>query len=288
MHRTKVLLAILFAAATVLPQYIQAQNTREEFGKCGYYADALQGRKTASGEKYDKKLLTCAHKTLAFGTKVRVTRLDNGKSVVVRVNDRGPYIDGYVTDISRKAAETIGLVRDGVTRVKITIVEAAPGAKAIVVSNRVLPKELEPTTYSTTTTTAQKAQLIKSKNGTVVPATYSTTPQPQSITATSTSVGNIQSTGELFQVSIKAVAQKGFALQVGVLTTTENLFQEVAKLQATWPGKVVVNHEEMKDVGAASFKLLLGPFPTRKDAEAQQRKAASKGYKKSFVVDLSE
>lgn len=283
MHQNKVLLALLFLAATLSSSYIQAQNTREEFGKCGYYADALQGRKTASGEKYDKNQLTCAHKTLAFGTKIKVTRLDNHKSVVVRVNDRGPFIEGYVTDVSRKAAEAIGLIRDGVTRVKITVVEAPSTAQPIVVSNRVLPKELEPATYSTPATTAQKAKLLQSKSKGVVPATYNTQPL-----ASAEKPANQQSSGELFQVSLKELDRKGFGLQVGVLTTTENLFQEIEKLQASWPGKVVVNHEEMKDIGAASFKLIVGPFATRKEAEAQQKRAASKGYKKSFVVDLAE
>ncbi len=66
-------------------------NWSEEFGKANFYADSLHGRKTSSGEKYDKTELTAAHKSLPFGTKVKVTRLDNKKSVVVRINDRGPH-----------------------------------------------------------------------------------------------------------------------------------------------------------------------------------------------------
>ena len=291
MHRHIILFASCFACAVLLNQTVIAQTTQEEFGKCGYYADALQGRKTASGEKYDKNLLTCAHKTLPFGTQVRVTRMDNGKSVIVRVNDRGPYIDGYATDVSRKAAEAIGLVRDGVTRVKLTVVSDASAAKSLTVSNRVLPKELEPVTYSagTTLTASKKAQLLKSQKSTAKsPVTYSTISQVQPTPLTAAPPAEVQVSSELFQMAVIPVDRIGFGLQIAVLTTPEKLFQEVSKIQAIWPGKVVVNHEEVKDLVSTTYKLILGPYATRKEAEAQQKKAALKGYKKSFVVDLSQ
>ncbi|MFM8489564.1 MAG: septal ring lytic transglycosylase RlpA family protein, partial [Bacteroidota bacterium] len=77
---------------------------KPEYGKAGFYSDKFQGRPTSSGERYDKNQLTCAHNTHTFGTRLRVTRVDNGKFVEVRVNDRGPFIDGYVVDLSRRAA----------------------------------------------------------------------------------------------------------------------------------------------------------------------------------------
>lgn len=291
MHRTLILLVSFFAFAAVNTSRAQAQSTSEEYGKCGYFADALQGRKTASGEKYDKNLLTCAHKTLPFNTQIRVTRLDNKKSVLVRVNDRGPYIDGYVVDLSRKAAEKIGLTRDGVTRVKIEVVPDAQNARPIAVSNRVLPKELEPVTYSNTAPagkSAAKAKTLKAKQA-ETPVTYSATTQAKVLSGVASSAStSAPLAAETYQISVKQVAKAGFGLQVSSLNSTEKLFQEVAKLQATWPGKVVVNHEEMKDLGTASFKLILGPYATRKEAEAQQRKASSKGYKSSFVISFSE
>ena len=82
----------------------------------------MHGKKTASGELYDKNAFTCSHKTLAYGTILKVTRLDNGKSVNVRVNDRGPFATGLVVDISKAAAAQIGLLRDGKTRVRLEIV----------------------------------------------------------------------------------------------------------------------------------------------------------------------
>jgi len=84
-----------------------------------YYADKYIGRKTSNGEKFKQNKLTAAHKTLPFGTKVKVTNLSNGQSVKVRINDRGPFIQGRIIDLSKKAAKKIDMVNTGVTKVTI-------------------------------------------------------------------------------------------------------------------------------------------------------------------------
>lgn len=100
---------------------------RSEQGLASYYADSLAGNRTASGERYDPRALTAANRTLPFGTKVRVTREDNGRSVIVRINDRGPFgKKKRIIDVSRAAAETLDMIRAGVVRVRIEIVERAP------------------------------------------------------------------------------------------------------------------------------------------------------------------
>lgn len=88
-------------------------------GKASFYADKFQGRKTANGETFRQGKMTAAHKTLPFGTKVKVTNLDNGKTVKVRINDRGPFVAGRIIDLSKKAAKKIGMVNSGVANVKI-------------------------------------------------------------------------------------------------------------------------------------------------------------------------
>ena len=92
-------------------------------GEASYYADSLHGRRTASGELYDKNKLTAAHKTLSFGTRVRVTYLKTKKSVEVVINDRGPFYKKRLIDLSRKAAEQIGLIRAGHGKVKIEVLK---------------------------------------------------------------------------------------------------------------------------------------------------------------------
>ena len=90
-------------------------------GRASYYGDKFHGRKTASGERYNRNRFTAAHPTLPFGTMVRVTGLQNGKSVVVRINDRGPHKKSRIIDLSRAAAAKIGMLAEGVIDVGIEI-----------------------------------------------------------------------------------------------------------------------------------------------------------------------
>ena len=89
-------------------------------GLASVYSEHLNGKRTASGERYDSNSLTAAHRTLPLGAEVRVTNLDNGKSVRVRVNDRGPHIQGRIVDLSSRAAAALGM-KSGVARVKVEI-----------------------------------------------------------------------------------------------------------------------------------------------------------------------
>ncbi|MDQ6922734.1 MAG: septal ring lytic transglycosylase RlpA family protein [Pseudomonadota bacterium] len=89
-------------------------------GLASVYSEHLNGKRTASGDRYDSNNLTAAHRTLPFGAEVRVTNLDNGKSVRVRVNDRGPHIQGRIVDLSSRAAAALGM-KSGVARVKVEI-----------------------------------------------------------------------------------------------------------------------------------------------------------------------
>jgi rare lipoprotein A len=90
-------------------------------GIASYYAAKFHGRRTASGEKFSQKVLTAAHLTLPFGTLLKVTNLQNMKSVIVRVNDRGPHVRGRIVDLSRAAAELIGMRHTGTARVELEI-----------------------------------------------------------------------------------------------------------------------------------------------------------------------
>ena len=96
-----------------------AQKKIKQTGKASYYADKFHGRTTANGEKFNMHDITAAHKTLPFGTKVKVTNLKNNKSVVVRINDRGPYAKGRIIDLSKAAAKKIDMIADGVANVRI-------------------------------------------------------------------------------------------------------------------------------------------------------------------------
>jgi rare lipoprotein A len=94
----------------------------KETGIASYYARKFQNRKTASGERLNNKSMTAAHKSLPFGTKVIVKNLNNGKSVQVRINDRGPFVEGRIIDLTRAAFSQIANLDKGLTKVEISVV----------------------------------------------------------------------------------------------------------------------------------------------------------------------
>lgn len=116
---------VTFAAAAIVlalsPAILSPLSTPAEAsnGIASYYGARFHGRTTANGERFDMNKMTAAHKTLPFGTKVRVTNRNNGRSVVVRINDRGPYVGNRTIDLSRGAAQKIGMINKGVVKVEI-------------------------------------------------------------------------------------------------------------------------------------------------------------------------
>lgn len=113
---------VVFLLFSAFPLLAQVQT-----GKASFYADKFEGSPTASGEKYRSSKLTAAHKTLPFGTKVRVTNLANNESVVVTINDRGPFVEGRIIDVSKAAAERLSFFNQGTAEVKLEIVDATDG-----------------------------------------------------------------------------------------------------------------------------------------------------------------
>ena len=119
------LFAVLFLLAGCASGQQSATRSGPEFteyGQASYYADKYQNRKTASGEIYQHKLKTAAHKKLPFGSKVRVTNVKNGKSVIVTINDRGPFVKGRIIDLSKSAFSSIGNTSLGLIDVKVEVV----------------------------------------------------------------------------------------------------------------------------------------------------------------------
>src|ERR1700722_2653499 len=105
--------------------YPREQPDYDETGIASWYGPTFYGHRTANGEMYDGTALTAAHRTLPMPVNVRVTNLDNGKSIIVRVNDRGPYARGRIIDLSRRAAELLDVVKTGTARVRVTYLARA-------------------------------------------------------------------------------------------------------------------------------------------------------------------
>ncbi len=111
--------ALALGACAHAPASREASAPQGEVGLASFYGRSFQGRRTASGARYDGQAMTCAHRWLPFGSTVRVTDLDTGRSVEVVVTDRGPHVRGRVVDVSFAAAETLGIVERGMARVRV-------------------------------------------------------------------------------------------------------------------------------------------------------------------------
>ena len=108
---------------------ISYAQTYKQTGIASFYADKFEGRTTANGEKYRHSKLTAAHKTLPFGTILRVRNLENNKEVTVRVNDRGPFVEGRIIDLSKSAAKKLDFINKGIVKVEIVSVQDSDPTK---------------------------------------------------------------------------------------------------------------------------------------------------------------
>jgi rare lipoprotein A len=122
-------MAVLSVALASCPRaQVQPATPASEHGMASWYGVALNGQRSASGEIYDQEQLTAAHRTLPFGTKVRVRRLDSEESIVVRINDRGPYVESRIIDLSYAAARGLGMTDPGLVPVALEVIETPPAA----------------------------------------------------------------------------------------------------------------------------------------------------------------
>ncbi len=265
---TNVIKYTLFACLLVSFLTVSAQKT--EYGLASYYNDNFQDSKTANGEFYDKNKLTAAHRTLPFNTTLRVTRLDNGKAVTVRVNDRGPFRQGHVVDLSRKAAAELGIITLGKARVKIEVVKKGSGKEVKTVAKA---KETTKKALKDSENTA------KGETKRVVPKSYSQTTK-KSGTAKGVSRTSAPQNG-LFKVEAMAHDKAGYGVQVGSFTDFKLLVSESAKLRKRGFKNVLVSVE------GAKYKLILGPFEDTKKAQAYKKNLKRKYKINGFMVNLA-
>lgn len=116
-------LEVLLLTACASQPKPKPKERYQETGLASYYAHRFHGRRTASGETYNENHLTAAHRRLPFGTRLKVTNLTNGREVYVRVNDRGPFIKGRIIDLSYAAAQELKMIREGVVKVSVEIID---------------------------------------------------------------------------------------------------------------------------------------------------------------------
>lgn len=245
-----------FIALLIWSTSLQAQSA--QYGDAAYYSDDLHGRATASGELYDYNKLTCAHKTLPLGSIIKVTRVDNGRSVRVRVNDCGPHTKGRIVDLSRAAAEKINLVWDGVTRVRIDVISRGKGKSPCEMAGQPVPTSFSQDGSRLTIRGGEPSIGVTSANGLVSPSTVGTYP----LSALRPMIG-------------------GFAVQVASFIQFENTATKAEEMESKGFKNVLINTD------GVNYRVLLGPFDSKASAEGYQKNLDSKYKIKGFVVDLA-
>lgn len=309
--RLKAIICLCFAAVALSAQ-------EPEFGMASYYDDDFQGGRTAYGEVYDKSKLTAAHKLYPYGSMIKVTRLDNKKSVTVKVIDKGPFIKGRVVDLSKAAAERLGLVNDGIAEVKVELI-STPGKEDELAKDEnplagdesvITPPSFEDNTPLPSTRTvgektetggegqaiaeATPAKKVDKPVKEETPKTTTATKKASSKTSSATTkqkstdklVGKDYTQYGLYKIEIKKPAKKGYGVQVASLSSYENLMRQITDLQAKWFDNVLVSIEKAPK-NASTYKIILGPFATEAEAKAYQSSLKKKHKMSGFVVDLN-
>ena len=216
-------------------------------GRASWYGSYFQGRRTSSGERYNRFAYTCAHKTLPFGTRLRVTNVKNGKAVVVRVSDRGPFRHQRIIDLSEIAARPLGLVECGAATVVAEIVaDDTPLGPATTPANLASLYEADPnpdaayTTYKVSTVPTDKAGLVAA-----APVTRA----------------------EVVDLAESVDCPAGFLIQAGSFAEVANAESVQARIKSHLPQLNVTISQDLVD-GRQRSRVLVGNFGERPEAEA--------------------
>jgi rare lipoprotein A len=232
------------------------EPTYDEVGIASWYGPTFHGKPSATGETYDQMAMTAAHPTLPIPSLVRVTNLENGKSVIVRLNDRGPFVDDRLIDMSRGAAEALDMTRRGTARVRVQYVGPAPAAA------------------NATLTEAQLAAMPQ--------AAPVQQPQPQLARPAPEYRVALEAPSPAPQATAAPRAQNvpGFYLQAGAFVDLANAYA----LRDTLRSQGNVSIAEAQSNGASVYRVMLGPWTSRADAEQAQARMAQAGRQTLIIA----
>ncbi len=279
MNNSQKTMKTLFSVSLLfLAVWVSGQTGFVQEGKASFYADKFEGRVTASGERYSHQKATCAHLSLPFGSLVKVTNLSNNLSVVVRVNDRGPFVANRIIDLSQSAAEKLGFLLQGVVDVRIELLDEK--------GELVLPPSTVTTNIPATKPTIPPSEIQSKPNIPVkVPdeKPLQTPPAQTPIKEQSAETGK-QAESELFRVEIDKIPARGFTVQIGSYRELANVLRIAEDLKTSLRKDVMVQTSTLAN-GDKVYRLMAGHFSSRRDAETFREKAR-KLYPDCFIVEL--
>jgi rare lipoprotein A len=237
--------------------------SQTQSGKASFYADKFDGRPTASGEIYKHNLSTAAHRKLPFGTKVKVTNLENNKTAIVKINDRGPFIRGRIIDLSRSVAESLNIVDSGVSDVQIEVLDDSAS-----VSNE--NAEYKAPSYTEEEKRASKTSTTTKKN------------ISENFNSSSRSTDEIK---EYYELNVNEVSPDFYGVQIASFEESDNLLRLSNRLKVSYNSEVLIQIKTFQ--GTKVYTVILGQFNNRRSAENFRDRINDK-YPDSFIVDMTK
>lgn len=268
---------------TVNGTVYRPQETYEyaETGIASWYGPGFHGKKTASGETYHQGELTAAHRTLQMPSLVRVTNLENGRSVIVRVNDRGPFAKGRIIDISERAAQLIGMIGKGTAKVKV---EMLPEESRLIAEAARRGANLKGSEIAMNQSGRLPSHMMPAVMNDAAPARLAS-PQ-EAMLAAAAREDNVQGhirNGRFYPddvVTQQPVTPTGIYVQAGAFGVQENAQRLSEKLSAYAPAKV----ESVQYNGRTLYKVKLGPLPTVRDADSVLSRVLAGGHSDAIIT----
>jgi rare lipoprotein A len=241
--------------------YPREQPNYDETGIASWYGPTFYGHHTANGEMYDGKAMTAAHRTLPMPVNVRVTNLDNGRSIVVRVNDRGPYAKGRIIDLSEAAARELDVIRLGTARVRVTYLARADGAGAVPLPPET-PSEIASAVPAAPTEKVD-TQALNLIPGAIVapPAPPAALPLPAASPSLPPAQTDAQPNGEVTKVPVPPVTH--IYVQVGAFSNQAN----AARLMSKFSSAGGLSISPIGRAGQMLYRVRGGPYDSVADAD---------------------
>jgi rare lipoprotein A len=252
--------------------YPREQPDYDETGIASWYGPDFYGKSTANGEIYDGNQLTAAHKTLPLPVNVRVTNLDNGKSLIVRVNDRGPYARGRIIDLSRKAAELLDVVRAGTAKVRVTYLGRAD-------LNGKPPQETPPEIANALPAVPSgdvNSQMLNIVPGVPVAPPVTAVPLPAPPPAPPVQMSSNAPTGKVDQVPVPAAPR--IYVQVGAFSNQENARRLMNSLGED------LHISTLQRNGQTLYRVRTGPLNSVQDADAAMSRISGAGSSDAQII----
>ena len=254
MKGIKVLLISILTLFLSLPMIAQIT----EIGLASFYADKYDGRVTASGEIFDQKKMTAAHRTFPFGTKVKVTNIKNKKTITVVINDRGPFVDDRVIDLSKAGAKKLDFISAGVAQVKVEVIS--------------LGKTKSGTAKAKQSSTTGSVQSKSKKPETSTINIVENTPK-------STEISKVNV--EYYKINSEFISPTGYGIQIASYQEGANLMRQINDIKTSVKKDVIIQVGDNN--GKKVYRVIIGTFTTREAATNFNNKLGNK-FKGSYVI----